>query len=160
MKNLIKSLFVVLIVTLSACSANHIEYDKQVDFKQYKTFAYYKKGIEALKIPTEKKKFVLKTVSSVLKQKGFSKSTQPDFIVNVFTNLVDRVDVYPGYYAPWGGRAYTQKSKEGNMYIDIVDVKTKKIVWSGNRYIDLRGNDYRTFRKAISKLLNDYPPKN
>jgi ABC-type proline/glycine betaine transport system substrate-binding protein len=160
MKNLIKLSFLVLIITLSACSANHIEYDKQVDFRQYKTFAYYKKGINALKIPVDKKKYVLKTVSSVLKQKGFSKSSHPDLIVNVFTSLADRLDVYPGYYAPWGGRSYAQESKEGTIYIDIVDVKAKRVIWSGNRYIDLRGNDYRTFRKAISKLLNDFPPNN
>jgi hypothetical protein len=158
MKNLIKLSFLVLIVTLSACSANHIDYDKQVDFKQYKTFAYYKKGIDALKIPADKKKFVLKTVTSVLKQKGFSKSARPDFIVNVFTSLSDRVDVYPGYYAPWGVKTYAQTSKEGTLYIDIVDIKAKRVVWSGSRYIDLHGNDYRTFRKAITKLLNDFPP--
>jgi len=159
MKNIIKSLLVIVVLSLSACSANKIEYDKNVDFNQYKTFAFYKKGIKALKIPADKKKFVLKTVSSVLQEKGFSKSSHPDFIVNVFTNLQDRVDVYPNYYSPWSRGYYAQKSKDGTIYIDIVDVKAKKLIWSGNRYISLSGNDLRSFRKAIAKLLNDFPPK-
>jgi len=159
MQNIFKSLLVILIISLSSCSANRIEYDKNVDFKQYKTFAFYKKGIKALKIPASKKKFVLKTVSSVLQEKGFSKSSHPDFIVNVFTNLQDRVDVYPEYFSPWSRTYYTNNSKDGTIYIDIVDVKAKKIIWSGNRYINLDGNDLRSFRKAIAKLLHDFPPR-
>jgi len=159
MQNIFKSLLVVLLISLSACSSNRIEYDKEIDFSQYKTFAYYKKGIDAFKVPVAKKKFVLKTVSNVLKRKGFSKSSHPDLIVNVFTSLQDRVDVYPNHFSPWSRGYYAEKSKDGTIYIDIVDVKTKKIIWSGNRYINLSSNDLRSFRKAIAKLLNDFPPK-
>ena len=160
MKNIIKTGILVLLVSLlSACSANRIDYDKAVDFSQYKTFAFYKKGIKALRIPAAKKKFVLKSVSNDLLARGFSKSSHPDLIVNVFTSLQDRVDVYPAYYSPWHRGAVVEKSKEGTIYIDIIDMRAKRIVWSGSRYIDLHGNDFRSFRSAIHKLLNDFPPK-
>jgi len=143
---------------LSSCSSTKIDYDKNVDFTQYKTFAFYKKGLDNLRIPAKKKRFVIKTISEALLEKGFTKSSKPDFIVNVFTDLHDRVDVYPRYYSPFYSRAYIEKSKEGTLFIDIVDLKRKKVIWSGSRYINLEGNDYKQFKKAIYKLLDKFPP--
>jgi len=151
----------ILFLWLTSCSSTKVSYDKSVDFSQYKTFAFYKKGIDALRLPAKKKKFVLKTVAEALEDKGFSKSSHPDFIVNVFTEIRDRVDVYPGYgyYSPFYRRAYVEKSKEGTLYIDIVDLKNKKVIWTGRQYMNLKGNDYKQLRKAIYKLLAQFPPK-
>ena len=150
-------LFSFLLTT--SCSSTKIEYDKTVDFSQYKTFAFFKKGLDHLKIPANKKRFVVKTISEAMLQKGFTKSSHPDLIVNIFTDLHDRIDVYPHYYSPFYSRAYIEKSKEGTLFIDIVDLKKKKVVWSGSRYINLDGNDYKQFKKAIYKLLENFPPK-
>jgi len=144
---------------LTACSSTKIQYDKSVDFSHYKTFAFFKKGLDHLRIPRKKKHFVVQTISKTLQQKGFSKSSHPDFIVNVFTDLHDRVDVYPRYYSPFYSRAYIEKSKEGTLFIDIVDLQNKKVIWSGSRYINLEGNDYKVLKKAIYKLLEDFPPQ-
>jgi len=148
---------IVFISFLSSCSSVKIKYDKHTDFNKYHSFAFFKKGLDNLNIPAAKKRFVVKTVSEVLEEKGFTKSTHPDFIVNIFTDLHKRIDVYPGYY-PYHRRVY--KSIQGNLYIDIVDVQTKKIVWSGKTFLNLQGNDYRQIRKAIKKLLKKFPPKN
>jgi len=149
----------ILVILLSACSANKIHYDKTVDFSQYHTFAFFKKGLDHLRLPGKKKRFVVKTISEALLQKGFTKSSHPDFIVNIFTDLHDRIDVYPNYYSPFYSRASIEKSKEGTLFIDIVDLQNKKVVWSGSRYINLSGNDYRELKRAIYKLLEAFPPK-
>jgi len=141
---------------LYSCSSVKINYDKSTDFSQYHSFAFFKKGLDHLTIPAKKKRFVVKTISEILEQKGFEKSTHPDFIVNIFTDLYKRVDVYPGYY-PY--RRRVKKEIEGYLYIDIVDVKTKKVVWTGKTFISLQGNDYRKIRKAIERLLAKFPPQ-
>ena len=157
LKLIIPAILFTLLIT--SCSSTKIEYDKSVDFTQYKTYAFFKKGLDHLKIPAKKKRFVVKTISEALLQKGFTKSSHPDLIVNIFTDLHDRIDVYPRYYSPFYSRAYIEKSKEGTLFIDIVDLKQKKVIWSGKKYINLSGNDYKQFKKAIYKLLENFPPK-
>ena len=149
----------LLTAFITSCSTTKITYDKNVDFSQYKTYAFYKKGLKALRIPPKKKKMVLRAVSEVLLEKGFTKSSKPDFIVNIFTDIHDRIDVYPGYYSPFYRRNYIEKSKEGTVFIDIVDLKTKKVVWSGSQYINYKHNDLKAIKKAVYKLLENFPPK-
>ncbi len=155
MKNILYLLLSFFILFSLGCSSTKIDYDKNVDFRQYKTFAFFKKGIDNLNAPVSKKKFIMKAISEELSSKGFTKSSHPDFIVNVFTDLHKRIDVYPGYF-PYHRRVY--KSIEGNFYMDIVDVNTKKVVWTGKTYLDLSGNDYKAFQRAIKKLLAKFPP--
>ena len=160
MKTINKLLGLAIIITfMSACSSTKITYDKNVDFSQYKTFAFFKKGIQNLHIPKDKKHFVLKTLSEAMLRKGFTKSSHPDLIVNIFTDIHKRIDVYSGYYPLWYRRDRIEKSKEGTIYLDIVDLKQKKVVWSGSRYINLQGNDYKALKHAIYKLLDKFPPK-
>ena len=149
----------LLTAFITSCSTTKITYDKNVDFSRYKTYAFYKKGLDALRIPPKKKKIVLRAISEVLLDKGFTKSSHPDFIVNIFTDIHDRIDVYPGYYSPFYRRQYIEKSKEGTVFIDIVDLKTKKVVWSGSQYINYRHNDLKAIKKAVYKLLENFPPK-
>ncbi len=153
-----KKILLVLVGVLlfSSCSSTKITYDKSIDFNRYHTFAFFKKGLDHLNLPASKKRWVVKSVSEVLENKGFEKSTHPEFIVNIFTDLYKRIDVYPGYY-PYHRRVY--KSVEGKLYIDIVDVKTKKVIWEGETYLNLQGNDYKKIRKAIEKLLSKFPPQ-
>lgn len=155
---LLAGIFITFLL-LTSCSSNKINYDKSVDFSQYKTFAFFKKGLDHLKIPIKKKRFVVKTISEALLQKGFTKSSHPDLIVNIYTKLHERVDVYPYYYSPYHRHVRVEKSKEGRLYIDIVDLKQKKVIWSGSRYINLKGNDYKKFEIAIYKLLENFPPQ-
>ena len=149
----------LLTAVITSCSSTKITYDKNIDFSQYKTFAFYKKGIDALPMPGAKKKIILKAIAKALQEKGFTKSAQPDLIVNVFTDIHKRIDVYPGYYTPFYRRMYVEKSKEGTVYIDIVDMKRKKVVWSGSRYVNYKSNDAKAITRAIYKLLEKFPPK-
>ncbi len=164
MKIKVLSVIIGFTLFLTSCSSTKIDYDKSIDFSQYHTFAFFKKGLNHLKVPLKKKRFIVRTISEAMLQKGFTKSSHPDLIVNIFTKLHDRIDVYPGYYHPYHPfrryrRARIEKTKEGTFYIDIVDVKQKKVIWSGSRYINLRGNDYKKFKTAIYKLLENFPPE-
>jgi len=160
MKAFIRLTFIIFMFNmLSSCSSTRITYDKNVDFTQYKTFAFYKKGIDALQIPANQKRSILKAITEVMEQKGFRKSAHPDILINVFTDIHKRIDVYPGYYTPYYRRSYVEKSKEGTVYIDIVDMKLKKPVWTASRYINYYNNDLKVIKKAVYKLLENFPPK-
>jgi len=153
------SIFLLILSLIISCSSTKITYDKHTDFSQYKTYAFYKKGIKALKLPGKNKKKLLRAVSEVLLEKGFTKSSHPDFIVNIFTDIHKRIDVYEGYHSPFYRRKYIEKSKEGTVYIDIVDVRQKKVVWSGSHYINYKTNDLGVIKKAVYKLLEKFPPR-
>ncbi len=155
------SLFLIMIfsVGMTSCSSTKISYDKNVNFSDYHTFAFFKKGIDAFKIPKDKKHFVLKTIDQALQSKGFSKASNPDFIVNIFTDIKNRVDVYQTYYPGWYPSSNVYKSKEATVYIDIVDVKQKKVIWTGETYINFNKNDRTKFKKAVYRLLEKFPPK-
>ncbi len=155
-KVILLSLGFVILNMVVSCSSVKIQYDKTTDFSQYRSFAFFKKGLDNLNLPASKKQLVVETISEILEAKGYKRSKHPDFVVNIFTDLYKRVDVYPGYY-PYHRRVY--KTIEGKLYIDIVDVKTKKVVWTGETHINLQGNDSRKIQRAIEKLLSKFPPQ-
>jgi len=75
----------VLLLMLTACSSVHVntDYDKKVDFTQYKTYAYYKTGIDKVEISDLDKKRILRSIDEVMLAKGFTKSDTPDLLINI-----------------------------------------------------------------------------
>jgi transcriptional regulator NrdR family protein len=87
MKNL-KLLFLPIIVLLiTSCSSVRVvtDYDTQTDFNQYKTFAFYKKGIDKAPISDLDKKRIMRAIEAELAAKGMTKSATPDVLVSLFT---------------------------------------------------------------------------
>ena len=54
----------VFILLLSACSSVNVnsDYDKKVDFSQFKTYAFYKSGIDKVEISDLDKKRILESL--------------------------------------------------------------------------------------------------
>ena len=101
--------------------------------------------------------------------KGFTKSENPDIIVNIFTKERERVEVYQNYEFGWGwgpywGMGYSNvtTTPEGTLFIDIIDAKTKELVWQGegSGYLtkDTNKKDAR-IKEFVSKILEQYPPQ-
>jgi len=105
---LVSLVFVFLIV--SSCSSVKVvaDYDSATDFSNYKTFAFYKKGIDKAEISDLDKRRILKAVEAQLMAKGFTKSEDPDILVNIFTKARRKVDVYNNSYGygGYGGYGY------------------------------------------------------
>jgi len=173
----IRLLPILLLFVLCSCSSVKVynDYDKNVDFSQYKTFAFYKSGIDKVEISDLDKKRILRAIEAELTAKGFTKSENPDLLVNIFTKSREEVDVNTlnagwGYgwgwgWNPWmygGSRTSVSRSTEGTLFIDLIDAKKKEMVWQGegDGYLtknpdkkDERVNEY------VSKILEQYPPK-
>ncbi|MFC4738921.1 DUF4136 domain-containing protein [Flavobacterium ponti] len=171
MKKLIP-LFILSI--LASCSSVRVnaDYDKKVDFNQYKTYAYIKASIDKVEISDLDKKRILHSIDDAMTTKGFSKSESPDMLISIFTKESERVDVYNnnywgmgfgwGWNPYWGmnyNRVYT--TPEGTLFIDIFDGKTKEMIWQGegSGYLtkDTNKKDAR-IKEFVDKILEQYPP--
>jgi hypothetical protein len=171
---LIKLLSVLGFFILSSCSSVYVntDYDKKANFAAYKTYAYNKSSIDKLEISDLDKKRILYAIDAVMPTKQFSKSENPDVLINIFTKERERVDVYNnmgwGYGFGWGwgpnwgmGYSRTTTTPEGTLYIDIVDAKTKELVWQGIGTGYLTTNTEKKDERIaefVAKILEKYPP--
>ena len=171
----LKILPLLLLFILSSCDAVKVnsDYDKKVDFTQFKTFAFYKSGIDKVEISDLDKKRILHSVDEVLTAKGFTKSETPDILVNIFTKEREQVDVNRfnsgwgygwGYgWNPylWGGSTTVSRYTEGTLYIDLIDSKKKELIWQGEGEGVLTKDTNKKDEKIkefVTKILEQYPP--
>ncbi|PRX56060.1 DUF4136 domain-containing protein [Flagellimonas meridianipacifica] len=153
---------ILALVFLASCSSVKVvtDYDKEADFNTYKTYAFYKTGIDKAEISDLDKKRILKAIDAEMAARGFAKSKQPDVLVSIFTKERERVDVYNnnfgfgwggfgwggfgwggGFYNPWlfgpgfgwgGGFGPNVSTRtEGSLYIDVIDSRKRELVWQG-----------------------------
>ena len=142
----IKILPLFLLFILGSCGSAisvYSDFDKSIDFSQYKTYAFHRRGIDKVQISELDKKRILYAIEIELDKKGMSKSDTPDLLINIFTKERELVDVNQynlgwGYgwrwgWNPylWGGQTYVSSSTEGTLYIDLIDAKKKELVWQG-----------------------------
>lgn len=78
---LLPALFLFLLVSCSTVNVNS-DYNKQVDFIQYKTFAFYKTEIDKVEISDLDKKRILHAIDMKMTLNGFTKSETPDLFIN------------------------------------------------------------------------------
>ncbi|GAA4298915.1 DUF4136 domain-containing protein [Aestuariibaculum suncheonense] len=185
MKHVLKIVpLLALLFIVTSCSSIKVatDYDKNANFTSYKTFAFYKTGIDKAEINDLDKRRILRAIEAELLAKGFTKSDNPDLLVSLFTKSNQRVDVYNnawGYGAwGWGGwgpygagfgpgwgwgwnQPTATTSTEGVLYIDLIDAAKKELVWQG------MGTGYLTqnmekkealIKEFVAEILAEYPP--
>ena len=166
--------FFLFLSVLSSCSSVRVasDYDREVDFSTYKTFAFYKPGIDKADVSDLDKKRILRAIESELLTKGFSKSQKPDMLVSIFTKTSENINVYQnnfGYGYGWGwspwywGAGYNTVSSttEGTLYIDFIDAQQNELVWqgmgTGALTMDMEDKIER-INEIVQKILERYPP--
>ncbi len=172
------SLFIVSCSSINVSS----DYDKSANFAQHKTYGFHKEGVDKAEISDLDKKRILRAIDQELANKGLSKSTNPDLIVNIFTK--ERTDVnvynynagfgmgwgwgYPGFYGSWGWPGWNNTSvsttPKGTLFIDVIDAKSKELIWQGVGQGTLSTSDdvekrEKKIQEFVSKILAQYPPK-
>jgi len=170
----IKFLPLVLLFLVASCSSVKVtsDYDTSTDFSKYKTFAFYKKGIDKVEISDLDKRRILKAIESELLAKGFTKSENPDILVNIFTKARQKVDVYsnnymhvgwhPWYYGPNYGM-HISKYTEGTLFVDLIDSEKKELVWQGigSGGLTTSGNVAKKeerIKEFLAEIMAKYPP--
>lgn len=169
----------ILLFIAGSCDSLRVayDYDNKVDFTTYKTYAFYKNGIDKVEISDLDKRRILGAIETQMTAKGFTKSETPDLIVNIFTKSTDNIyiDPYWGYgygwgwgygYGPywggyWGGYPYAYTDTEGTLFIDLIDAKSKQLVWQGEGSGDLPKNAEKKdarINEFVKEILGQYPP--
>jgi hypothetical protein len=160
---------------LSACSSIRVnsDYDSHVDFSQYKTYAFHKRGIDRVTLSELDKKRILHAIDNELTNKGMNKSDNPDLLVNIFTKEREQIDVNQfnmgwGYgwgwgWNPyfWGGNTYVTSSTQGTLYIDLIDAKKKELIWEGQGVgilTENRREKEKQINEFVAKILAQFPP--
>lgn len=181
----ILKLFPILLVFLiTSCVSVNVssDYDNKTDFSQFKTYAFYKKGIDKVEISDLDKRRILHAIEAQMEAKGFIKSEDPDLLVSIFTKSREKIDVYNnnyygwypyyygyGYYGggfgPGFGFGYNNvyKSTEGTLFIDLIDANKKELVWQGigsgvlssSKNVDKKEARINEF---VAQIMTAYPP--
>lgn len=161
-----KKLLILVIVLLAGAVGQRAQaqvstdYDKSVNFSQYKTYAWCTPDIEVGRNPVYNSPLITSnieaTLSTELQKRGLTMNPeQPDLLVGFHTYTEKRTQTVanppaPLYY-PFGFRAgwryfpygygnwpyqwntgFQQRQyTEGTLVVDFVDAKSKQLVWRG-----------------------------
>lgn len=179
------SLVVAALLIASCASKPKIEsdYDRTVDFGQYKTYAFFNPmGIENPNYSSIYGSIFREAISKEMESRGYTMSDNPDLLINVSGRLEDKTKVtttsdpymsggYYGYrrgaYGAWGGYGYGTQTHvsqytEGTVNVDMVDRAQKRMVWEGvavGRVNEKRTNEEtRTnIHAGIAEMFAGYP---
>lgn len=172
----IKSLLAPLafLFMLTSCSSVQVatDYDKEANFDNYKSFAFYKPGIDKAQVSDLDKKRILRGVESAFTAKGFTKSENPDLLVSIFTKTSQNVNIYQnnyGYGYGWGwspyywgaGRNTVSQTTEGTLYVDLIDAESMELVWQGMGTGALSSDmdtKIERINEIVSEIMKRYPP--
>lgn len=161
-----------VVVSMWACSPVRVysDYDKKATFTTYKTFAFYKQGLDKVQVSDLDKRRIMQSIEKYMTAKGFALSDKPDVWVNFFTKEQERTQVTQmgwGYGWGWGwspwmwGGTNVSSYPEGTLYIDIIDATKNELVWQGQGVGALTRDPEQKdelFDTFVSKILAEYPP--
>lgn len=179
MKKLIKktATLLALVIIASSCTSVRVaaDYDQNADFNSYKSFAFFKTGIDKAEISDLDKRRILRAIEAELIAKGFTKSENPDLLVSIFTKERQEVNVwrnnsFGGFGYGWGWSPFynnfnnnVSTSTQGSLYIDLIDAKKKELVWQGKgsgylrSYSNVDKKEAR-IKEFVTEIMTKYPP--
>jgi len=170
------ALLVVVLLAMLCCSSVTVrtDFDEQADFSAYHTFALmpvkrhppHRKA--ALKNKPDKlvQKRIERAIEHNLLSRGLEQAPpgRSDLLVFYHTGVKNKVDVerYGYHYGRWGRVHRTtvvHRYKEGALVIDLIDRRSKELVWRGIGTGVMAG-DSRSSEKIsaiVGQILASYP---
>jgi len=147
---LVVALLMAAALLLQGCATQadvRSDYDHAADFAKYRTFNFVpqpstdKAGYSTLLTQDLKN-----AVTAQMEKRGYTLSDNPDLLINFSGKLREKQDIesvpgpYYGYRAGfygawpgygWGSDVYTVNYTEGTLNVDLIDARTKQMVWEG-----------------------------
>ncbi|MCX6238110.1 MAG: DUF4136 domain-containing protein [Bacteroidia bacterium] len=132
----------MLMIFMVGCASIKVstDYDRKADFSKYKTFNFSKE-VDKVTLNDLNRRRLKDAISKEMQAKGFQISTTPDVLVNAFVKGKTKYSAtantfYNGgmYYRGFGSSSTyvdVNKSIEGTLFIDLIDVQEKKMIWEG-----------------------------
>ncbi len=164
--------FVLLMAGLSSCMVNiKTLYDKQADFKSYKTFCWMdgcEFKITGITQDSALRENVKQAIVSELAKRGLTQdNNNPDLLVGFNITMQDeKVIVYHHsadmpFYRPFEHDSDVVNYLKGTLVIGLADKKQSKLVWESfaESFIDFEPNlEQEEVLKGVRLVMKRYPP--
>jgi hypothetical protein len=179
MKTAVLFLALGVLALVTGCSSVNIkhDYDSEANFAALKTYAWMAAPTNgsgsvqaALQRNSLMDKRIKESADRQLAAKGYTKeANKPDFLVLYHLGAEDKINVTDwgygyGRYGRWyGGGVEVYQYKEGTLILDVIEAKSKQLVWRGFAAGTLDPNaSLETRRKRLddvmTKILAEFPP--
>jgi hypothetical protein len=161
----------MMIGTIVFAQSVTYDYDKAANFSTFKTYAW----VRGTNLADElNHKRITNAVDAQLRSRGLTRvetSANPDMLVAYHASFDTDLQI-TGFSSGWGGyrfagnRSGSARAEEiliGTLVVDMVDAKTKTIVWRGmgSKELDVKASPEKRDKnidKAAAKLFKNYPP--
>lgn len=175
-------LFAICVCFAAQAQKISVNYDKQVDFSQFKTYAGAPLGqVAHLMLAAD----VVGAIEDEMKARGLQKvemNQNPGLIIKIYGSVDQESTVYsndplymatggippfdPSFSGPLNTGMYgntTVTIHKGQLVVDLIDAANKKLVWRGMAQDNLAAHNPDKLRSqvytAISKMFKRYPVK-
>jgi hypothetical protein len=169
-KNLI---ILLLIVFLGSCTTSNVavrsDYDRQANFRAYSTYAIVadkqKSNDPILGSELNQKRFA-QALNIEMKARGYTPVEEDaDLLISFQTDAKDKQYTVNnnnwGYWRWYGNNtAQTRQYEENRIIINMVDAKTKELVWQGwavGQLNDRKKDRDTIFREVVYRIMQEYP---
>jgi len=173
--------------TLVGCASSGAnimsDYDHDAPFGSYKTYNFMEgAGPENSSYQSFFSQYMVDAITIEMEKRGYTKSDDPDLLLNFNAVLEDKTKVrttssappmhggYYGYrgasYGAWGGYGYGTETHvsqytEGTFNIDIIDANRHQLVWEavgvGRITSKVRENVQKTVMEGVPNFFAFYP---
>ncbi len=179
------AVILLFFASLAGCSSGgklRSDYDRGADFGSYQTWSFIEDaGPDYAGYESLFSKYMLEAITIEMDNRGYTKSDDPDLLVNFNAYVQDKTKVTTtsapppmggyygyrgGYYGAWGGYGYGTQTHvsqytEGTFNIDIIDAKQHQLVWEAvgvGRITDkVRENLRQTVMEGVPNFYAMYP---
>lgn len=159
----------VMLGAIAVAQSVNYDYDRSADFSRFKTYTWVR-GTELTDELNHKR--VVRAIDSQLAAKGLSRvDGNADVVVAYRANFDENLQIN-GYSSGFGGprfgnisgTATTQRIVTGTLVVDMMDARTRAIVWRGSAERDVNPGAKpekreKNITKAAEKIFKNYPPK-
>jgi len=166
-------MFLAALSTSCSTMTVRADHDSQVDFGSYSSFALFERPAKERRGPQMSElvdRRIGASMQAELVSRGFTTAAprEADILVTFYTAVRKRVTVngggWYGYRRPyWGGRVtYVKTYPEGTLVIDVIDRKSRNLVWRGvgsGAFSKMNPSDEKV-DKRVARILATFPPVN
>ena len=176
----------IMAYALTGCSSSNSiisDYDRGANFGAYSTYNFIEgAGPENSNYQSFFSQYMVEAITIEMEQRGYTKSADPDLLVNFNAVLQDKTKVrttsapppmmgdYYGYrgefYDPWGSYGYGTETHvsqytEGTFNIDIVDARKRQLIWEAVEVGKVTEKDLANLevvvKNGVTKFFSQYP---
>ena len=165
------TIFTFALILTSCQTVKYIsDYNSDHDFTPYKTYNMLKWNEANDKYINDiDKQRILSSIDKEMASRGYTKSPNPDIMLNVNLIIEERKGTHAyttymgGYYTPFGYGVTTYQEYTylvGTLVIDMFDNSTKKQVWHGAAMGEVdqdRDRNEEKIHRVIGRILKRYP---